>query len=337
MDLFAVLLAILLLWNCGYSDFNQEYLSKDNSRIIKGFCSILIVIHHIAQRTTGGIIFPAFGYIGFLAVGVFFFYSGYGVMVQYELKGQRYLERFFGKRVWKVLKPYLLANVVYLLIDYISGSRYNWDEILKNVISGKIVPFSWFVISIIVLYGIFWLSCILTRSRREILLIVFGLTVYCLMCMKMHLPDQWYVSVYAFALGCGFCRIREKTEKYFRTGYWIKLFLTLALTLIFVIAGKTFPLEISEVIFCNAGVICFCLLIIGITMRFSFHNRVLAFLGENNYEIYLYQGIFVSCIVIGKNFVYAASTVCLLLAVVFIMRRINIHMFPGKEKGKRQI
>ena len=98
MDLFAVLLAILLLWNCGYSDFNQEYLSKDNSRIIKGFCSILIVIHHIAQRTTGGIIFPVFGYIGFLAVGVFFFYSGYGVMVQYELKGQRYLERFFGSR-----------------------------------------------------------------------------------------------------------------------------------------------------------------------------------------------------------------------------------------------
>ena len=105
--------------------------------------------------------------------------------------------------------------------------------------------------------------------------------------------------------------------------------------------GKTeshhVPLEISEVIFCNAGVICFCLLIIGITMRFSFHNRVLAFLGENNYEIYLYQGIFVSCIVIGKNFVYAASTVCLLLAVVFIIRRINIHMFPGKEKGKRQV
>lgn len=231
----------------------------------------------------------------------------------------------------------MLANVVYLLIDYISGSRYNWDEILKNVISGKIVPFSWFVISIIVLYGIFWLSCILTRSGREILLIVFGLTVYCLMCMKMHLPDQWYVSVYAFALGCGFCRIREKTEKYFRTGYWIKLFLMLALTLILVIAGKTFPLEISEVIFCNAGVICFCLLIIGITMRFSFHNRVLAFLGENNYEIYLYQGIFVSCVVIGKNFVYAVSTVCLLLAVVIIMRRINMYMFPGKEKGKRQV
>ena len=187
MDLFAVLLAILLLWNCGYSDFNQEYLSKDNSRIYQRFlqyfdCDTSYCTENDRRNYVSGVrIHWISGWWVF-----FFFYSGYGVMVQYELKGQQYLERFFGKRVWKVLKPYLLANVVYLLIDYISGSRYNWEEILKNVISGKIVPFSWFVISIIVLYGIFWLSCILTRSGREILLIVFGLTVYCLMCIKMQ-------------------------------------------------------------------------------------------------------------------------------------------------------
>ncbi|MDN0043140.1 acyltransferase family protein [Mediterraneibacter glycyrrhizinilyticus] len=337
MDLFAVLPAILLLWNCGYSDFNQVYLSKDNSRTIKGFCSILIVIHHIAQRTTGGIIFPAFGYIGFLVVGVFFFYSGYGVMVQYELKGRRYLESFFGRRVWKVVRPYLVANAVYLLLEYILGRRIEWNVILQNVVSGKIVPFSWFVISIIVLYCIFWLSCILTRRKGEIALIIVGITVYCFICMKMGLPDQWYVSAYSFVLGCTYCHIKEKAEKYFSTGYWVKLLLMLALALIFVIMGKIIPQEMFQMIFCNVGVMSFCMFTIGVTMRFTFHNRILTFLGENNYEIYLYQGIFVSYIVIGNNLVYAASTVCLLLAVVYIMRMINVHIFPGNEKGKRQV
>lgn len=335
MDVLIVLFAAVLFWNCRYTEFNQDYLSIDNSCIIKGFCSLLIVIHHIAQRTNGGLLFPLFGYIGFLAVGMFYFYSGYGLMSQFQVRGNAYLRHFFTKRIWKVLLPYLIANVVYLVIDFVSGVQYEWSELIRKILSGRIVPFSWFVISIIVVYIIFWVSCTVAGRGCEIMMIAIGITVYSLICMKLETPPQWYTTVYAFLFGNIYSRIRKPIERFFQTRYWMKLIFLLGSALIFLLIAEIGTRPIYQMIFFNACVISFITLVLGITMKFAFRNRVLSFLGENNYELYLYQGIFVSRIMIGENFVYAVSTIALLLIIVAAIRMIQKHLLPGGEKGKR--
>jgi probable poly-beta-1,6-N-acetyl-D-glucosamine export protein len=60
-----------------------NYLSRENTNILKGICAVMVVLHHVCSRTGTfseiglGPIYTAMGY---WAVSVFMFVSGYGLM-----------------------------------------------------------------------------------------------------------------------------------------------------------------------------------------------------------------------------------------------------------------
>lgn len=65
---------------------NDNFMSLESTKAIKGIIAILIIIHHI---TLIGIpVTPLRGmkYIGYLLVGIFFLYSGYGLMKSVKTK-----------------------------------------------------------------------------------------------------------------------------------------------------------------------------------------------------------------------------------------------------------
>lgn len=62
-------------------------ISIDNSNCIKGIMAICVVLHHLSGRTNLTGMFSDFGAI---AVGCFFFISGYGLYTSYTKKGLAY-------------------------------------------------------------------------------------------------------------------------------------------------------------------------------------------------------------------------------------------------------
>ena len=68
----------------------MECLQKQNSNLIKGLMAVLVVAHHLYQYShviDTPIMSYIFASLGYLAVAVFFFYSGYGLMESYKNRG----------------------------------------------------------------------------------------------------------------------------------------------------------------------------------------------------------------------------------------------------------
>ena len=92
-----LLFVVLLFIGCKFckkSEWNDDYLSLRQTQVIRGFCTIGIILHHCSQRTAASWLPNAFIIhcldffvdIGYLFVAVFLFFSGYGLYKSYKKK-----------------------------------------------------------------------------------------------------------------------------------------------------------------------------------------------------------------------------------------------------------
>ncbi|MFS2389084.1 acyltransferase family protein [Bacteroides fragilis] len=95
---------------------------------------------------------------GSLSVSIFFFLSGYGLMCSYSLKGKKYLEGFCIHRISKIIIPLLTAYIIYIpilrLINHTGGII---EAIQRLFSSNPLLPYSWYVTEITLLYLLFYL------------------------------------------------------------------------------------------------------------------------------------------------------------------------------------
>ena len=79
----------LLFWGSSFAKkgtLKSDYLSLENSNAAKGLACIGVFLHHVSQnpafQKTGDLKF--FEFIGFIFVGIFFFYSGIGLLKSWK-------------------------------------------------------------------------------------------------------------------------------------------------------------------------------------------------------------------------------------------------------------
>lgn len=104
----------------------KDYLSKENTDCVKGIFAVSILLHHIAQFNP--VELPYYVHIlvqsmGYLSVSVFFFFSGYGLSLQYR-KNKDYLKHFLRHRVLSLYGKYLFIMLLYLLFFLCIGRRF---------------------------------------------------------------------------------------------------------------------------------------------------------------------------------------------------------------------
>ena len=102
-------------------------IDKQLSSLVKFVAALTVALHHYSQYVCENdlsecIIYKLFSFQGgFLAVGVFFFLSGYGLM-ESEKKNHLSPSAFLKKRLFRVYLPVLLVTVLWLPIkSYIQG------------------------------------------------------------------------------------------------------------------------------------------------------------------------------------------------------------------------
>lgn len=98
-------------------------LDRGLTDVIKFLASVMIALHHYSQLvlSTGvsdNLIYKLFSTQGgYLGVALFFFFSGYGVMMS-DIKNHFSLVQFFKKRILKIYKPVILITIIWLPVIY---------------------------------------------------------------------------------------------------------------------------------------------------------------------------------------------------------------------------
>ena len=94
-------LAIVLFWGAkvyGRKQWNEGFLSLSQTKALQGFFALLIMFHHLGQKTCASWLPPnvripgleVFVPIGYFFVGIFLFCSGYGLYKSYKTKENYY-------------------------------------------------------------------------------------------------------------------------------------------------------------------------------------------------------------------------------------------------------
>ena len=140
-----LLVSIILLsmpnWKAGGG------FSKDKTLILKAFLPFLILIHHLWM-------FDDFNQVGIYVVAMFFFISGYGL--QYKREVDSISIKTFFHSIRKLLIPLIIPSICYVLL-LILYKEIGMEDLYTELAGYKIIlPYTWFVVSLIILYCFFY-------------------------------------------------------------------------------------------------------------------------------------------------------------------------------------
>lgn len=298
MDLFIVALIALPIIGIKVSKagFGDNYLSLQQTNQLKGFFALVVILHHLAQRTKGGVLFPFFNHVGYLAVSIFLFISGYGLMLQYMKRKEEYIKHFLSRRLLKVVMPYLIAIVIYYVSYLIIGLEMSITIALKTFLTGyPIVAHSWYVLAIIFFYLVFYLSARLFKNHYNymIIAVLAGSVLYCIICNKMGFGTWWYNTCICFLLGMIWAIYEKQISAWLDKRWLISFLISLGGAVLFYqLARKYSHIGLQYHLtthYLSSIFFCFTVIIAG--KKLQFENKLLKYLGDISYETYLLHGL----------------------------------------------
>lgn len=343
---FAVIL-LLGAQMAGKGRWRETSLSLQSSKGLLGFCAAGIMLHHMSQtiffagEDTGILYFMVD--IGVCFVGMFFFFSGYGLYSSLRDKPD-YLKGFLRRRLPAVLIPFYMCNFVFILGSYLCGFEFHKGELWKYL-TGVILMNSqmWYIVEIFILYLLFYVVFRLVRNRNAAC-ILYGVCVFAMMFLSLLLghdnttPTQglwfhgewWYNATALIWVGILFARWEKQILGIVRKYYVMVLFVMVCLTAFFYrrtmymlqhtgywyewegYAGYREKLQTLGI----QGLFVFFVVmtVIVILQKIEFGNKIMRFLGSIALELYLIHNLFILYLPIRNRVffimgVYAASIV----------------------------
>ena len=327
--IYPVLLAILVFRGAVLSpkgQFSKDHMLPGQTRMLQGAACVGIIFHHITQQITAyGIVskgpVTVFNDVGFLLTGLFFFCSGYGLLVSYDTK-PGYLQTFLQKRLPAVLVPFWTVNLFGVLLSRFGyGIRFSLSDTLRKIFGITLINSNgWYIVEIVLFYLLFYLLFSLIR-RRDIALSLLCIAVLLLVRYSFyqgHDPegDQshwfrgewWYNSTIAFPAGLLYARFRSGCDRFLQKHC---RFLLPAVTLLFAAAFRLSVCTVRRYGYYHetafhglrdarwtllsqyAACLLFLLLILLLGMKIRLGNRALRYLGDIRAELFLIHGFFV--------------------------------------------
>lgn len=294
------------------SGFNEDYLSIKSGKSLRGLLALVIVLHHLTIHIEPdglGMFFKPFANIGFLAVAVFFFLSGYGLQKQY-LKNENYKNDFLLKRLPTVLLPYIIINVVWLI-----ATKCTLLDIFRGLFNGSpVVAHSWYVLSILVFYVFFWLLMMVCK-KRYCLMVVGGVlyyAVYTFVCYKANFGAWWFNTPFLLVVGMFWAIYEEKILRFLKKHYYLSVFTVFAIFLIifiFLTKANSFEFPIKSIV----SALFFVMFLLLALLKFKVGNPILEYIGEISFELYLCHEIFLiffkTVFTIENDLVYAITAI----------------------------
>ncbi len=341
MYLFYFFLATLIFFGAkstGRGNWNEEYTSLKQTKILQGITALGIALHHMAQKTCAPWhprIYMVHGLdpfipMGYMLVSVFLFCSGLGLYKSWKIK-PGYLKGFFRRRILPIIIAFYLSEIIYTAVRLAMGEKMDTVTVLWYLSGLHMANFNaWYAIVIPFFYLVFWAA--FRFCRREwlaiSLVILFVLGYTALGAAIDHQNDWWmrgewwYNSAMLFPLGMIFGKHEAKITKVLKKGYWFWLILFFAgFFLLYQQSEWLIGRRLGYYVYGPDKVVRRMLSagtqwVVGffytgfwflMMMKIRLGNRVTAWLGAVTLDFYLMHGIFVE--LFGYNFLDIAKSI----------------------------
>jgi membrane-bound acyltransferase YfiQ involved in biofilm formation len=306
--------------------YNEGYLAKDNTDVLKGLSVVIIIITHLFLfSANNGIIITFFLKLGYLSVAIFLFVSGYGLMFRFAQKKDEYFKGYFKNKILKLYLIFFSANIVCTLLRNIFfNTKYGITDIIK---SSLLMNFSdgrelWFVSAILYFYIAFYIAFKFFDKNVSILIMFICLGIWIIGNKFLHHGTWFYNTAICFPLGNIIAKYNEQIFKIAKKYYL--LFLTIT-GLLFILCAFLYIRgeDIQQFIVPPVFNITMLLLL----MKVSLKSRFFRFMNEISFDFYLLQIIILNVVFQTKNEI---SSVYFLIAftITVIVSKI-LNMFVG--------
>ncbi len=262
----------------------KEFLSRNYTNVLRGLCMIAIVWSHTANEFPDILetyhMTPLLN-IGMLATGIFLFLSGYGLTL--SIKRNCVDIKYVGRHIKKLLLPYLIFWLFYVLIGFLLGFPSHQSDMPADFLSLKMPNVdTWFLRTIFVLYLVYFLFAGFFKSHAGIATATIC-TLYVLLLAYNKVPPYWWNTIMCFP--CGILYAGEQRLQRKLSALHILLIGLLFLSL-FIFLPNTF----FSAVLCP---ITFCIVCAQASHRLSVPAKVpiLTYIGTNSLYMYLMEEI----------------------------------------------
>lgn len=294
--MFSMLAAMLLL------PFNKQSkenccLDIQNMNVLKGLSCILVIVSHISLQLGSSGILVLTSSVGYLAVGIFFFSSGYGLMYSFINK-ENYLKNFIRHRILKILLPFWIANIIFLLV-YIVGYKEHYAllDVIKYIFGIKLIcGHAWFIVFLICFYCLFWIFGKVLKKDDYIIIAmaIFTLLISVLIGFQIIKYGDFGKNILAFPIGMISARYKGETRKLIDRRFWR---ISLLSTIIFCITYSYYTVIKWHIGMANdllvnyfVDFICqisFIIMLLMFVQKINVKSKVTLLVSGISYEVYL--------------------------------------------------
>lgn len=337
MAIIVILFLGLILFNikCMGKEWNQEALAYRNTLAIRGICAIEIMLGHIGLALPEQFILYPFRKAGILIVGVFFFFSGYGLMHGLKNKNN-YLVGFLKRRLKAILVPTFLVCAISASIYFFLLTREK-TIIEAGIFSLKSI--NWYVWEIIGCYVAFYVSYKVFDEKRATVLIWLLSLLFIVLCYIIGASNPWYGSTLCFPLGLSVAKNKELFWSWAKKFWGLKSFLLVIVLGISIVTFFVLPERsvIGAIVSRNIASLSFVLLVTLLLYKTVVGNCLTDYLGRISFEIYLVHplviGIYHSAAFWIENAtLFAVSVILTSVLLAAIMNKVSTIKFSIKHR-----
>lgn len=267
------------------SDFAE--FTRNKTDVLKAILPFLIIIHHTHVFDN------EFYYVGAFVVSIFFFISGYGLETKRIKKGFNYSDLWPSLR--KLIVPIIIPATLYLLCQALIENA-SCQEIIAEIAQYQVIlPYTWYVLTLIILYIVFITLSSYCKLRSDLFLalIVISILSFSILGKYVGIPSWARNTTTAFCAGILFKHYERyfinvaNKKKWFSWLFLCGLFLLLTLLANGLLLGSlNNPLKRPLMAFVWS---------FGFMQVFSvcksINNNVVKFFSRISYELYICQSI----------------------------------------------
>lgn len=306
--------------------FMTDYMSVEKTMSMKGIFIIVVFFSHFnsyVKFTEPMDLSYAdiFRNTGQAMVTLFLFYSGYGIMESIKKKGMGYVHRIPLTRILGTYFRFDIAVVIFIILQTIRGFTFPVSQYLLSFTAWDAVGNSnWYIFVAVIAYFISFLAFEIFRDKGRYYPSAVLITVLCcgyiaMFCFLKIKPTHWFDTIICYIMGIWFSLTRERIEKIVQKNLFVySLFLVgtaVGTQYFYVASDRSFMLHEHYIVF-------FTLFFIILSMRVSFHNKVLMWCGKNLFALYIMQRIpmiIFRHIGVDKFNVYLYFVLCVIVTV----------------------
>lgn len=297
MIIIFILICVCLLnsMNISWKGINEQYLSKENTSVIKGVFILFVFMSHIRgyadfTNKIDNNVLLILDYFGQLMVALFLFYSGYGVFESIKRKPYQYINSFPTHRIVKTFLDFSFAIMLFWLLSVCIGVRYSIYDVILSLTGWRSIGNSnWYMFAIFTLYIMTYFVFRLMHHNnfKSLCMISIGSIIYVLILSEIQ-PTRFSNTYLCYIVGMWYSYFKENIDiilKKNNINYYVITCLILILYLSF------YSNRGINIFVYNITAILFSLLIVYITLKFNFSSQLLSWFGKHLFWIYIIQRI----------------------------------------------